>query len=49
MSEREEILEFLRSYRLSSSHASDRDLSKFVYGLVARLEDYFGVHPGVAE
>lgn len=47
--EREEILEFLASYRLAPRHAKDEDLSKFVYGLVARLEDYFSVTVWVEE
>jgi hypothetical protein len=43
--ERSEILEFLSLYRLASRHAKDEDIARFVYGLIARLEDYFLLHP----
>lgn len=39
--ERSEILKFLRSYMIPPVYASQAGLVKFVYGLIARLDDYF--------
>jgi hypothetical protein len=40
-SERSEILQYLIGYRLPQVHLSDPDKTKFVYSIIARLEDYF--------